>query len=95
MSVTEVLDTIRTSVQVNATDIDKIVLVLSGRVERGHKDSVKKAMEWLKLKDYPENVCLVYTKCEDLSPTEKYTELSSMSYFPSVYHNDFHYFRTL
>ena len=86
MSVTEVLDAIRTSVQENATEIDKIFLVLSGRVERGHKESVKKAMEWLQLKDYPENVCLVYTKCEDLTPTERYTELSSISYFLLAYY---------
>ena len=85
MSTTEVLDSIKGSVKVNATEIDKVVIILSGRVEKGHEESIGDILGWLKMDKYPENLCLMYTKCEDMSDNDQYTTLLSMIILYIVY----------
>ena len=72
-----VLEAIKGSVKVNASYIDKVIIVCSGRIEKGHLDSIKEIMKWLKLENYQDNVALVYTKCESMTQGKKSTELSS------------------
>ena len=72
----QVLDAIKSSVRVNATFIDKVVICLSGRIEKEHQMSIKNFMNWLKLRDYQNNVILVYTKCEGMDAGEKLEHLS-------------------
>ena len=84
MSTREVLDAVKASVKVNATVIDKVVIVLSGRVEKGHEDSIKDVMKWLKLHQFSENISLLYTKCEDMTPSEKYDEIVGKHIFQTI-----------
>ena len=77
MSPRDVLEAIKGSVKVNASYIDKVIIVCSGRIEKGHLDSIKEIMKWLKLENYQDNVALVYTKCENMNQGKKLTELSS------------------
>ena len=77
MSPRDVLEAIKGSVKVNASYIDKVIIVCSGRIEKGHLDSIKEIMKWLKLEKYQDNVVLVYTKCENMTQSKKEVELSS------------------
>ena len=76
MSPKQVLDAIKTSVKVNATFLDKVVIVLSGRVEAEHKQSIKNFMSWLKLHEYQDNVVVVYTKCEGMDAGDQLEQLT-------------------
>ena len=77
MSPSEVLEALKTSVKVNASHIDKVFIVLSGRIEKGHEDAIKEIFKWLKLHKYDENVVMVYTKCENMTLIEKQKAMAS------------------
>ena len=77
MSPHDVLDAIKGSVKVNASFIDKVIIVCSGRIEKGHLDSINEIMKWLKLENFQDNVALVYTKCENMTQSKKMIELAS------------------
>jgi len=78
MSPSEVLEALKTSVKVNASHIDKVFIVLSGRIEKGHEDAIKEIFKWLKLHKYDENVVMVYTKCENMTLIEKQKAMASV-----------------
>ena len=78
MSVKQVLEVIKDSVKTNLVNIDKVIIVCSGRIEKNHEDSIKQFMEWLYFNKYKHNFSFIYNKSDGLSEAEKLENLTYM-----------------
>ena len=78
MSPTDVLEAVKTSVTVNMTHIDKVVVVCSGRMEKAHSDSINTFLKWLKFSGHKDKFVFVCNKSDTLSPADKMSNLLIM-----------------
>ena len=69
---------IKHSVKVNLGYIDKVVIVCSGRIERGHVDSIKQFMKWLRFQEFKRKFVFIYNKSDTLDEATKLTNLAYM-----------------
>ena len=74
----EVYNAIKASVKLNMAYIDRVVIVCSGRIEKGHEDAIKQFMKWLSHSSYKKNFVLVYGKADTLSEQQKIENCKAM-----------------
>ena len=74
----EVVTLIKETVTNNTATVDKVIFVVTGRIEKEHEMSVKEITKWLNLgsKKFSKNIALVYTKAEHLEDDEKSENLA-------------------
>merc|ERR1711864_44027 len=70
-SLKEVYDKISSSVKTQMAFIDKVVIVLSGRIENATAEAIRQYMDWMQYAKHPKNFVFVYNKCEDMTEVEK------------------------
>ena len=75
MSPSQVLAAIQSSVRVNLSYIDKLVVVCSGRLEQGHVDSIKQFLSWLNYEKYRRKFVFVYNKADQMSLADRQNNL--------------------
>ena len=85
MSSTEVLEVIKSSVKINVTYIDKVIIVCSGRIERAHVEAIQQFMGWLSYEKYQQKFVLIHNKSDGLSEREK---LENIAYMVNVLKGD-------
>jgi len=78
MSPADVLEAIKLSVKVNASYIDKVVIVCSGRMEKAHADSIRALLGWLKFKQNRNKFVFILNKSDLLSEVDKQHNLAAM-----------------
>ena len=78
LSPQEVYNAIKASVKLNLAYIDRVVIVCSGRIEKGHEDAIKQFMYWLSHSSYKKNFILIYGKSDTLSDEDKMKNLEAM-----------------
>ena len=76
LSTEDVYNVVKDSVKANMVYIDKVVIVCYGRIQKDHKDSIGKFMEWLKCTKYKTN--FVYNKQEGIPTAERSQHLITM-----------------
>mmetsp|Transcript_19117 Transcript_19117/g.45009 ORF Transcript_19117/g.45009 Transcript_19117/m.45009 type:complete len:250 (+) Transcript_19117:309-1058(+) len=60
----QAIDLVKQWLEVNATIIDMVVIVVSGRIEQVHASSITQMMDWLHFGSYPFNFLFVYNKAD-------------------------------
>jgi len=78
LTASEVLQIIQDRVKMNFINIDKVVVMCSGRVERIHADCAKKIMQWLKYTEYRLNFIFMYAKADLVPEHMRETNLGIM-----------------
>lgn len=58
--------------------IHKVVIVCAGRLEPSHAQAIREFLAWLKYSQNEGNFGLIYTKCEDLEPEQRYTSICTI-----------------
>jgi hypothetical protein len=61
-------------VKVNLCQIDKVVIVCSGRIESNHVQAIKQFMKWLKYKKYRNQFVFIYNKADHCDGEEQREE---------------------
>jgi hypothetical protein len=85
MSSTDVLEVIKSSVKVNMSYIDKVIIICSGRIEGAHVEAIQQFMRWLSYEKYKQKFVLIHNKSDGLSEAEK---LENISYMVDVLKGD-------
>ena len=78
LSPEEVYNVVKDSVKANMVFIDKVVVVCYGRIQKDHKDSIGKFMEWLRYEKYKTNFIFVYNKQEGVPMADRQQHLVEM-----------------
>jgi len=78
LSASQVLDAIKSSVKVNCTSLDKVVIVCSGRIEGKHTAAILQFMDWLNYSSYRDKFVFVYNKCDGQTLGTKTANLADM-----------------
>jgi len=79
LSADKVLKIIQNSIKINLINLDKVVIVCSGRIEGDHIKAITNFMAWLKYEKYKKNFVFIYNKCENLTSAEKKKNLLDLS----------------
>jgi hypothetical protein len=70
----EVVMLLKHFLKVQMTHIDKVVVVVSGRIEQAHVRSIRQILDWLDFQNHPFNFVFVYNKadqCRNLATIER------------------------
>ena len=78
LSPDQVYNVVKDSVKANMVYIDKVVIKCYGRIQKDHRDSIGKFMEWLRYTNYKTNFVFVYNKQEGIPTAERSQHLISM-----------------
>jgi GTP-binding protein EngB required for normal cell division len=71
----EVLNLAKDALKVNMLMIDRVVIVLSGRIEAAHVDSIKTVLKWLKYsKGSDSNYTFIYNKADTMATAAEATQ---------------------
>ena len=65
---------IKSSVKVNLCNIDKVVVVCSGRLESNHVQAIKQFMKWLQYKKNKNQFIFIYNKSDHCDHEEQIAE---------------------
>jgi len=62
----------------NFAYIDRVVIVCSGRIERGHQEAIHQFMKWLNFEQYAANFTFIYNKADTVDEEEREQNLFQM-----------------
>jgi len=62
----------------NFAYIDRVVIVCSGRIERGHQEAIHQFMKWLSFDQYAANFTFIYNKADTVDEEEREQDLFQM-----------------
>merc|ERR1712048_949251 len=66
MTATEVLEAAKQSVTIHQFRIDKVVMLMTGRIEGEQLKQARNFLKWLRYEKYPRNFAFVYTKADQI-----------------------------
>jgi len=79
LSFWDIMDAI-TAIKANVSSsvIDKVIVVCSNRIEKGHIEAISQFMDWLSYESHKDNFVFIYNKADDLDEEEQLENIGYM-----------------